>query len=195
MCTMAIATGLSVASSIWSGYSGYQNAQAQAAAATESAESQARVLEYNASQARGDAARVSETETEADLELRQRQRAVRGQQAVAAGASGTALSGSYSDIALGTAVTQEQDLSALRRNYANQRMSYLNQAQSYEYQAANTRIAGQNQASAIKSSGTSGLLGSLLTAGGTYLGSSNSIFTSGAKKTTMISGGWGGAAN
>lgn len=176
MCTVAIATGLSVASSLWGGYTQSRNASAQAEIATQQAESQARVAEYNAAQARADAERVTGAETEADLELRQRQRAVRGTQAAQAGAAGTALVGDYGNIALGTAVTQEQDLSALRRNYANQRMNFFNQAQAYDYQAATARVAGQNQASALRSQGSSGLLGSLLTAGGTLAGNWDKIF-------------------
>lgn len=176
MCTIAIGTAISMAGSLWSGFQQNRNLNAQANIAQQQAEATARTYEYNAAQARADAERVTETETEADLELRQRQRAVRGTQAAAAGASGTALIGDYGNIALGTAVTQEQDLSALRRNYVNQRMNFLSQAQSSDYQAASTRIAGQNQASALRSQGSSGLLGSLLTAGGTLAGNWDSIF-------------------
>lgn len=175
MCTIAIGTALSVASTLWGGYQQSKNANAQAAIATQQAESQARVHEFNAAQARADADKVTANETEADLELRQRQRAVRGSQAAAAGASGTALSGDYYNIGLGTAMTQEQDLSALRRNYANQRMNFFSQAQSSDYQAATARISGQNQASALRSQSSSGLLGSLLTAGGTLAGNWNDI--------------------
>lgn len=177
MCTAAVGIGLSIASSLWSGYSQSRSLNAQADIAQQSAESQARVSEYNAAQARADASRVTESETDADLQLRQQQRAARGTQAAQAGASGTALLGDYGNIALGTAVTQEQDLSALRRNYANQRMNFFNQAQSSDYQAATTRVAGQNQASALRSQSSSGLLGSLLTAGGTLAGNWDKMFT------------------
>lgn len=176
MCTVVIAKGLSVAASLWGAYQQNRNLNAQANIVQQQADSQARVLEYNAAQARADAERVTGVETEADLELRQRQRAVRGSQAAVAGASGAALTGDYLNIALGTAVTQEQDLSALRKNYANQRMQFYSQAQSSDFQAASSRIAGRNQASALRSQSSSGLLGSLLTAGGTLAGNWNDIF-------------------
>lgn len=179
MCTVAIGVALSAASTLWGGYMQNKNLNAQADIATQQAESAARVYEYNAAQARADAERVTGNETEADLELRQRQRAVRGTQAAQAGASGTALIGDYGNIALGTAVTQEQDLSALRKNYAAQRMNFFSQAQSSDYQAASSRIAGQNQASALRSQGSSGLLGSLLTVGGTLAGKWDDMFKKG----------------
>lgn len=176
MCTIAIGTALSMAGTLWGGYQQSRVAGIQADVATQNAEAQARVHEYNAAQARADAERVTGVETEADLALRQQQRAARGTQAAQAGASGSALAGDYLNIAYGTAVLQEQDLAAQRKNYINQRMNFFNQAQSSDYQAAASRVAGQNQASALRSQRSSSILGSLLTAGGTLAGNWDKIF-------------------
>lgn len=173
----AIGTALSVGGTIWQGYVNQQSANAQANAAMAQAESQARVLEYNAQQARADAAETTRQETDADRDLRYEQRAVRGSQAASVGASGSVLSsGDMTNISASTSMLQEQDLEANRKNYATQRNKYLNEAGVANWQAGLTRQGGKRQASILRSSGKNALLGSILTAGGTVASRWDDLF-------------------
>ena len=177
MCTIAAGIATSVAGTLFGGLSSSSAANAQASATLAQAQSQANILEYNAAQARADAQTVREQETDAVQQLYNQRAALQGEQRVAAGASGTvAAGGDLANIEIGTFETTEQDLASLRSNYARQISQYVNESNISSWQASNVLQGAQVQASAIRSSGRSSVLGSLLSAGSTVASNWTDLF-------------------
>lgn len=138
-----------------------QAAKEQAKAAEMQSEYQARALEFNAGQARGEAEAVSRQGAAEQEALARRQRAVAASGRAAAGASGLLLdSGTAANVEAGTELQAAADRDVLRQNYQRQRFGL-------EHQANGARAGGAAYASAVENAGRAALTGSLLTSAGT----------------------------
>ncbi|ANZ44235.1 hypothetical protein BED41_03495 [Cloacibacillus porcorum] len=145
-----------------------QAAKEQAKAAEMQSEYQARALEFNAGQARGEAEAVSRQGAAEQEALARRQRAVAASGRAAAGASGLLLdSGTAANVEAGTELQAAADRDVLRQNYQRQRFGLVNQAVGLEHQANGARAGGAAYASAVENAGRAALTGSLLTSAGT----------------------------
>lgn len=168
MCDPVTAVVTSVAGTLFSGVSQMQAAKEQAKAAEMQSEYQARALEFNAGQARGEAEAVSRQGAAEQEALARRQRAVAASGRAAAGASGLLLdSGTAANVEAGTELQAAADRDVLRQNYQRQRFGLVNQAVGLEHQAKGTRAGGAAYASAVENAGRAALTGSLLTSAGT----------------------------
>ena len=164
---MCVATALGLAGTVIGGIAQYQSARAQANAAQANAESQAKTLEYNAAQARNEAAATSRQGANETAALEQKQRRLMASQRAVYGASGVELgNGSAGAVETSTALTAEQDKNQMRENYQRKRFGLVNEAVGMEYQARSARAGGEAYASAAKSAAGYGLAGSLMSGAG-----------------------------
>ncbi len=185
----AVLIGLSAAAAIGGGIMQYNAARNHADAAEATANAQARIQEQNSQRARDEAEATTKAGAQEEDKLRDRLRAIQGAQAAGYGASNLSLaSGSPLAVSADTAVQGDEDIATYDQNTARRKFALVNQAQDYELNARLTRQSGQNQASALRSSGNAALAGSVFSAAGTVANKWTNMFGSSGSAAGASSG-------